>query len=139
MHSILRLKSFVAILAFCVCSALQLTSTDPIYIEDTERFPGWKGELPRAEQFGPSVGFGESGRVSSASHVLCIYVCFPCVLASTTPLVCPQRSGNLPAFATHMCTIILYRRIGGASWSRSPGLRALSFIEVSFQIKSVMP
>lgn len=62
MHSILRLKSFVAILAFCVCSALQLTSTDPIYIEDTERFPGWKGELPRAEQFGPSVGFGESGR-----------------------------------------------------------------------------
>lgn len=34
------------------------------YIEDTDRFPGWKGELPRAmeESLEDSVGFGELGK-----------------------------------------------------------------------------
>ncbi len=34
-----------------------------VYIEDTDRFPGWKGELPQAELAGPTLGFGESGQV----------------------------------------------------------------------------
>jgi hypothetical protein len=36
------------------------------YIEDTDRFPGWKGELPsvaHAEYTDGSVGFGEAGKV----------------------------------------------------------------------------
>ena len=38
-----------------------------MYIEDTDRFPGWKGELPRtAEEDGPNtIGYGEGGVVSS--------------------------------------------------------------------------
>lgn len=36
----------------------------PQYIEDTERFPGWRGELPRMEVgVGDTVGFGELGQV----------------------------------------------------------------------------
>lgn len=34
-----------------------------VYIEDTDRFPGWKGELPKAELAGPTLGYGESGEV----------------------------------------------------------------------------
>lgn len=37
-----------------------------IYIEDSDRFPGWRGELPQASQDVGSVdtiGFGELGRV----------------------------------------------------------------------------
>ena len=35
------------------------------YIEDVERFPGWKGELPTQldVQFDDSVGYSESGKV----------------------------------------------------------------------------
>ena len=38
-----------------------------MYIEDTDRFPGWKGELPRTaeEDGGPdTIGYGEGGVVS---------------------------------------------------------------------------
>jgi hypothetical protein len=36
------------------------------YIEDTDRFPGWKGELPsvaHAEYTDGTVGYGEVGKV----------------------------------------------------------------------------
>lgn len=45
----------------------------PEYIEDTDRFPGWKGELPNKAHkpnavdqapTGDTVGFGELGKVS---------------------------------------------------------------------------
>ena len=52
-----------------------------VYIEDTDRFPGWKGELPRsAEEDGPNtIGYGEGGVVSP--HL-------------------PQRATTLPLTAT---------------------------------------
>lgn len=37
------------------------------YIEDTDRFPGWKGELPQQQPLGSdpvTIGYGESGKVS---------------------------------------------------------------------------
>lgn len=38
------------------------------YVEDTDRFPGWKGELPRVQQPDPhSVGYGEGGVVSTCT------------------------------------------------------------------------
>lgn len=44
-------------------SASTAQSTDT-YVEDTDRFPGWKGELPRAQPLDPhSVGYGEGGVV----------------------------------------------------------------------------
>lgn len=33
------------------------------YIQDTERFPGWKGELPKAGQPGIELAVGEHGKV----------------------------------------------------------------------------
>ena len=35
------------------------------YIEDTDRFPGWKGELPTTAdaEYRDSVGYGELGKV----------------------------------------------------------------------------
>ena len=36
------------------------------YIEDTDRFPGWKGELPQQQPLADdpaTIGFGESGKV----------------------------------------------------------------------------
>lgn len=36
------------------------------YIEDTDRFPGWKGELPQQQPLGGdpiTIGYGESGKV----------------------------------------------------------------------------
>jgi hypothetical protein len=42
------------------------------YIEDTDRFPGWKGELPviheAVHERGDSVGYGELGQVSACKR-----------------------------------------------------------------------
>lgn len=58
-------SSFTTILAAIVLlasSSMHVVGTERVYIEDTDRFPGWKGELPRAELSGPSIGYGESGK-----------------------------------------------------------------------------
>lgn len=59
-----KLKTILAITAFLASSSLHAVGTERVYIEDTDRFPGWKGELPRAELSGPSIGYGDSGKVS---------------------------------------------------------------------------
>lgn len=52
-----------------------LVSAEERYIEDTDRFPGWKGELPsdtvaKASEAlsqtatGKTIGFGENGKVA---------------------------------------------------------------------------
>ena len=47
------------------------------YIEDTDRFPGWRGELPNKlvkpdaldqAPTGNTVGFGELGKVKTDTH-----------------------------------------------------------------------
>ena len=38
------------------------------YIQDADRFPGWKGELPKAGQPGVELAVGEHGKVISALH-----------------------------------------------------------------------
>lgn len=60
-----RLKMIPTLVALICCLALHPVGcrlADTVYIEDTDRFPGWKGELPRAELSGPSIGYGESGQ-----------------------------------------------------------------------------
>ncbi len=49
------------------CGVITNTATAlDTYIEDTDRFPGWKGELPsvaHAEYTDGTVGYGEAGKV----------------------------------------------------------------------------
>ena len=81
-----------------------------MYIEDTDRFPGWKGELPRtAEEDGPNtIGYGEGGVVSSPGGTDYISWasrrprCTICDVALTKP--CCLRTGvstHLNAGVTH--------------------------------------
>ena len=52
-----------------LCALLGTASAESVastYIEDTERFPGWKGELPhiiRPDNEPKTIGFGEGGVV----------------------------------------------------------------------------
>ena len=52
--------------------AALLPAAQPLdrYIEDTDRFPGWRGELPGSvqEELGETVGFGELGRVRAGAQ-----------------------------------------------------------------------
>lgn len=61
-----------ASLAAAVASAASANE----YIEDTDRFPGWKGELPQQQPLADdpaTIGFGESGKVSDANrHAACM-------------------------------------------------------------------
>ncbi len=44
------------------------------YIEDTDRFPGWRGELPEHTidlGVGDTVGFGELGQVGGWVAIMC--------------------------------------------------------------------
>lgn len=52
-------------LAFIFMCLVAIVSGMDQYIEDAERFPGWKGELPTQlnVQFDDSVGYSESGKV----------------------------------------------------------------------------
>ena len=50
----------------CVLSSASAESAERTYIEDTDRFPGWKGELPhiiRPEEPSNTIGYGEGGLV----------------------------------------------------------------------------
>lgn len=57
-----------------LCLLVALAGAEERYIEDTDRFPGWKGELPSdtvdrsslalsQKATGKTVGFGENGKV----------------------------------------------------------------------------
>lgn len=75
------------------------------YIEDTDRFPGWRGELPRMEVgVGDTVGFGELGQVRVRWRLLLLechslvyhsngrlYLLLECEVVCTfwLPLLCP--------------------------------------------------
>lgn len=58
-------QSMTFYLAFIFMCLVAIVSGMDQYIEDAERFPGWKGELPTQlnVQFDDSVGYSESGKV----------------------------------------------------------------------------
>lgn len=63
--------------SWIVCVPFLLTAVLAIdkYIQDADRFPGWKGELPKAGQPGVELAVGEHGKVNQrALHavVLCM-------------------------------------------------------------------
>ena len=64
--------SACALLLVYTAFGVSADTAKDMYIEDTDRFPGWKGELPRsAEEDGPNtIGYGEGGVVSSAAVLL---------------------------------------------------------------------
>ena len=73
------------------------------YIEDTDRFPGWRGELPDSvgavnSTYGQTVGFGELGQVggraaaaAGAQYRCCLLGAKPC-LAGMQCLECYATS-----------------------------------------------
>ncbi|KAK9818424.1 hypothetical protein WJX72_012505 [[Myrmecia] bisecta] len=73
----LRAKAPVVLLAVCAC----LASAADRYIEDSDRFPGWKGEIPQQKaasshqalpqhSTGNTVGYGEGGREEWRGEVI---------------------------------------------------------------------
>lgn len=64
-----------AIFLCIVCGGITNTAIAlDTYIEDTDRFPGWKGELPsvaHAEYTDGSVGYGEVGKVRFYKSAAC--------------------------------------------------------------------
>lgn len=50
------------LLVLCAVSAVAAKANGNVYIEDTDRFPGWKGELPRQAEDN-TIGYGEGGVV----------------------------------------------------------------------------
>ena len=68
-----RSLSACALLVCIVCGVITNTAIAlDTYIEDTDRFPGWKGELPsvaHAEYTEGAVGYGEVGKVRSCSTI----------------------------------------------------------------------
>ena len=75
----MRLYRFVFLLALLRCG--RLATAEERYIEDNDRFPGWKGELPGVgggqsggqpkalsqDRTGVTVGYGEDGVVCTAT------------------------------------------------------------------------
>ena len=58
--------AFAALLVFsAIPSAVDAAAKSEVYIEDTDRFPGWKGELPQQQplESAAMVGYGEAGQV----------------------------------------------------------------------------
>ena len=55
------------LLTLCAAIMVAMKVVDAVYIEDTDRFPGWKGELPQAvgEKGANTIGYGEGGVVRS--------------------------------------------------------------------------
>ena len=65
-----QLSAVVALTAVMALAAGQILVVSAAhaneYIEDTDRFPGWKGELPQQQPLADdpgTIGFGESGKV----------------------------------------------------------------------------
>jgi hypothetical protein len=65
-----QLSAVVALTAVMALAAGQILVVSAVhaneYIEDTDRFPGWKGELPQQQPLADdpaTIGFGESGKV----------------------------------------------------------------------------
>lgn len=62
----LRSERHTAAIALLVSlSCASVAAAADVYIEDTDRFPGWKGELPQTQpqpETSGTVGFGESGQ-----------------------------------------------------------------------------
>ena len=70
----------IALILAAACLLTQgVASEGERYIEDTDRFPGWKGELPgnvideatkalSQHPTGKTVGYGENGQVSKIKH-----------------------------------------------------------------------
>lgn len=65
---------YVAALVFLLASTAWVDAAGSVYVEDTDRFPGWKGELPNPSrtrpdganvtaQPGMGVSFGEPQQV----------------------------------------------------------------------------
>lgn len=52
--------SWLLVAPFLLSSVLAIDK----YIQDSDRFPGWKGELPKAGQPGVELAVGEHGKVS---------------------------------------------------------------------------
>ena len=66
-----RLAGACLMLALCTANAVAAQKAGDVYIEDTDRFPGWKGELPRAvevEEAPNTIGYGEGGVVRLLTH-----------------------------------------------------------------------
>ena len=61
-HSPPALQILLLLVIYLVSASTALASE--VYVEDTDRFPGWRGELPQLEKVDPnSVGYGEAGVV----------------------------------------------------------------------------
>jgi len=61
----MELRRAVAALMTAALLAGQAVGLGDQYIEDTDRFPGWRGELPTTTiEVQDSVGYGEVGKVS---------------------------------------------------------------------------
>ena len=69
------------------------------YIEDADRFPGWRGELPIEAVAGETVGYGELGKASWAQLAAACRACaVPPVLAQRPPSpAAPARASPPPA------------------------------------------
>ena len=93
-----RRRGLLPLLAVALVNAWVVAGLDK-YIEDTDRFPGWRGELPggdaAADGPGDTVGFGELGQVSIGQgtqrssdlrHALCALGLACCFSACLPPL-----------------------------------------------------
>ena len=56
------------LLLFCAINTAADSTPSNVYIEDTDRFPGWKGELPRAI-VDKTIGYGQGGVVYTPPFV----------------------------------------------------------------------
>ena len=64
------------LLMLCAFNAVAAGANGNVYIEDTDRFPGWKGELPRPVADN-TIGYGEGGVVCSCFQPLLFGPSFP--------------------------------------------------------------
>ena len=70
-HSLSLVKYQCLILTICSIIMVAAGAAEINYIEDTDRFPGWKGELPQVVGDRPNtIGYGEGGVVSTTFPVL---------------------------------------------------------------------
>ena len=67
LHQFSAAVALTAVMALAASGAMVASAAQANeYIEDTDRFPGWKGELPQQQPLADdpaTIGFGESGKV----------------------------------------------------------------------------